>query len=58
MKTGTKLSKRKKKYYVLKVSVSVHCISGMTGNSHRLENPGSKVTWRQAEEGYDRKLTG
>lgn len=57
MKIGTKLSKRKKNY-VLKISVSVHCILGMTGNSRRLENPGSKMNWRQVAEGCGRKLTG
>lgn len=56
MRTGKKLSKRKKKSYVLKVSISVHCISGMSGNSHRLKNPGSKPVWRPGEEGRGGKL--
>lgn len=56
MKIGTQLSK--KKNYVLKISVSVHCILGMMGNSRRLENPGSKMNWRQVTEGCGRKLTG
>lgn len=51
-------AEQKKKNYVLKISVSVHCILGMTGNSRRLENPESKMNWRQVAEGCGRKLTG